>query len=196
MKLSEFADVYLGTILTRMKPTSQYDDTIEVPFISMQDVSYLSGCNIESKPVKSFTPILSSKKDQCTYAESNDVLYGLTQFRSIVAKDNLIGELVPSNLALIKIKSKNVDSGYLMWALNEGPCSKESISQMIQGTTIVKMVNVSFLRELDLGKIPDLDTQKRISKLYQTMLIREKIEKEITDKKSMLIKDVLIKINK
>ena len=196
MKISDIADVSLGTILTRVKPSSQYDDTVEVPFISMQEVSYVSGGNIDDKPeVSATTSILSSKKDQCAYAELNDILYGLTQFRGVVVTEDSVGKLVPSNLAIIRAKSNLIDPGYLMWALNEGPCSKESISRMIQGSTVVKMVNISFLRELDLGRIPKLETQKEISSLYQALLRREKVEKEITDKKTSLIIDVLNQIN-
>jgi hypothetical protein len=197
MKISDIADVSLGTILTRVKPTSQYDDTVEVPFISMQEVSYVSGGNIENKPeISNTVSVLSSKKNQCTYAKENEILYGLTQFRCVVATKDLIGKLVPSNLAVITVKSNEIDPGYLMWSLNEGPCSKETIFQVIQGTTFVKLVTVSSLRDLELGKLPPLDIQKKISSLYLALLSREKIEKEITDKKTSMILEVLKQINR
>jgi hypothetical protein len=196
MKISDIADVSLGTILTRVKPAFQFDDFKTVTIVSMQEINYLSGGNIDVIPEKISVPIATSKISQCTYAKETDILYGLTLFRAAVVKDDLIGKLVPSNLAILKIKRQDIDPGYLMWVLNNGPCSKNSISYMIQGSTFVKMLNIATLRELDIGPTPPLEVQKEMAILYQATLKRERIENTIKNKKTKLIMDILNKTEK
>ena len=42
-KLSEIAEITQGNILTRIKPGSQFDETIEFDSISMKELSYIVG---------------------------------------------------------------------------------------------------------------------------------------------------------
>ena len=42
-KLSEIADIIQGNILTRIKPSSQFDEIVEFDSISMQELSYIVG---------------------------------------------------------------------------------------------------------------------------------------------------------
>ncbi|MCI1245630.1 MAG: hypothetical protein LKG11_06790 [Bacilli bacterium] len=195
MKISEIADIATGTILTRVKPASKYDDTEKVPSISMQELSYFSSGKIDEIPERSMMTVLSSKKDQCAYAKANDVLYGLTQFRSMIIQGDFVGRLIPSNFAIIRIKSKDIDPSYLMWSLNEGPCSKKTISKMIQGTASVKNVSVTVLKNLDLTPLPPLARQRSIGKLYQMSLRREKIDGTIRKVRNALMINALNQIN-
>ena len=43
MKLIDIADISLETILTRVKPQNELDESIEIDTITMQALSYVSG---------------------------------------------------------------------------------------------------------------------------------------------------------
>ena len=142
-------------------------------------------------PERATARILTSKVQQCLFSQVDDLLYGFTQFRSIVVKDDLAGMLVPSNLALIRIKNKAIDPFYLMWILNEGSCSKDKIFPHIQGIGVVKLLKTTDLRELEIGMPPPIEKQNKIGNLYRLLLERKKILKAISDKEDLVLLETI-----
>jgi hypothetical protein len=113
MKLSELADISLGMILTRIKPSTRYDYTESVAIISMQEMSYCSGTNIVAKPCVMKTSIIPDKKEQYIFTKKDDVIYGLTSLRAMRVTNEYARRLLPSNFALIRIKDVSLISPYL-----------------------------------------------------------------------------------
>lgn len=63
----------------------------------------------------------------------------------------------------IRAQSELIDSRYLYYKLHD-PEIQQAITKMSAGST-VHHINVSDIKELEISHIPDLNTQKRISKL-------------------------------
>lgn len=196
MKLSDVSEITLGTNISRLEPASETDEVIFLPMVTMQDITYHSGYKMDLQPAHSTARISASKKELCLFARPGDLLYGFTQFRSVVVGDVLKGRLVPSNLALIRINTAALDPFYLMWALNEGPCSKEKIYPQIQGMGPVKLIKPADLRDLEIRTPPPMEKQKRIGGLYRLLLKRKIIGKAIEDKESTLLLAAMRKIER
>lgn len=195
MKLSDIADIIPGTILSRVKPANSFEKTRSLPLAVMQDISYYSGSNLNVAPETAKAEILISKQPQCVFTKEGGLLYGLTQFRSIVVTKKLSGRLVPSNLVILKIRNKTIDPWYLMWVLNEGPCSKDNIFPRIQGQGIVKLLSVANLRELEVPAPPPKAKQEEVGGLYRLLLEKKRIQKQIDDSENILIQEALKKMN-
>jgi predicted transcriptional regulator len=67
---------------------------------------------------------------------------------------------------------------------------------MIQGTFNVRGVTVANLRDLEISQLPPLVTQDTIGRLYEDVLKRTKLDREIDYKKSEMILNFLKQINK
>jgi restriction endonuclease S subunit len=195
MKLSEITEIIPGTILSRVKPTNPFEPTRVLPLVIMQDINYYSGSNLSIAPETAKAEILVSKQSQCVFTQTDDLLYGLTQFRSIIVGSELSGRLVPSNLVVLRIKDDGIDPWYLMWMLNEGPCSKDNIFSKIQGQGMVKLLSVANLRELEISTPPPKEEQKKIGGLYKLLLEKKRIQKRIDDNENVLVQEALKKMN-
>lgn len=197
MQLSDLADVSLGTILTRIRPSTQYDDIVETPIISMQELSFASGANLGSDPSVTCVPILSSKQEDCLFTKLSDVVYGLTSLKAMLISEPYVQRLVPSNFALVRSKDKKVlDPAYLDWYLNESVPGKSLSLTMVQGSANVRGITINALRELKMDHLPPMDIQINIGHLYLLMLEKAKINKKITTLQSTVIFQLLNNINK
>lgn len=187
MKLRDFSEIKLGTIVTRLQK-KPYEDSVKYPAISMKQVSSYDGIN-EYEDDSFFVEVPISQRNNVLVSKLNDIVIGLTSQRAMVIEKENTDKLVPSNFALIRINNDTIDPFYLCWQLNEGNASK-SIRTEIQGTSVVRVLAIQSIHDINIELLPIIK-QKQIGKLYQTFIRSNKIQNKLKNEKHKLIKQGL-----
>lgn len=125
--------------------------------------------------------------------QKNDVLFlHRLNFRAAYLPDEdfIDGKkYVPfQNLLILRIKNKNVSKGYLSWYINQDGFQNE-IKTRIEGTTL-PYIGRKDVMDLNI-KIPNLETQRKITELFVLRTQEKKVLNQIQDKKDLLINQVL-----
>lgn len=189
MKLGDFSEIKLGTIITRLQK-EPYEDIVKFPAINMKQVASYDGINdIDDEPF--FVEVPVSQKKTLLISRLNDVVIGLTSQKAMVIEIENINKLVPSNFALIRIDHDSIDPFYLCWQLNEGNASK-AIRNEIQGTSVVRVLALQSIHDINIDPLPIMK-QRKIGKLYQAFIRRNTIHNKIKKENHKLIKQGLNK---
>ena len=165
-KLSEIAEITQGNILTRIKPGSQFDETIEFDSISMQELSYIVGqSDILEKSSK--VKVLKEKESSCVLTKQKDIVVGLSSRKAFVIDETRSNNLLLSNFALIRILDINIlDPHYFCWLLNEDLQFQKYIDQKMQGSANVIILSINNVKDMEL-ELPDIEKQKMIGEIYE-----------------------------
>ncbi len=194
-KLSEIAEVVQGNILTRIKPNSQFDETVELDSISMQELSYIVGIsNVSDNHGK--IKILKNKKDSCVLTRQKDIVVGLSSKKAFVVEEHRSNCLVLSNFALVRINDLNVlDPYYFCWLLNDDLQFHKYIDQKTQGSANVIILSINNLKDIEL-ELPNIDKQRLIGKIYELGRLRDRISQQLFEKTKLVRNYNLMKYNK
>jgi len=186
LKLKEIADVFPGSILTRIRPNSKFDEILELDTISMQELSYVTGQS-DNKNDSSISKVSKKNINNCVFTDLEDVVIGLNAHKAMVIRSGREHKLLLSNFACIRIHDTNkLDPNYLSWLFNESKSFRRSMSAMVQGMAYVNSISIKAIREFDIDLV-DIELQKKIGKLYVLGLQRYIISKEICNKKRLEI---------
>lgn len=181
-KLSDLAEVWQGSILTRIKALNG----IKSEYLTMQELSYY--CNqSDIKPEPSFVMIDKAKHKNCYFSQKGDVIIGLASGKTMVIEEERSNKLILSNLAILRIKdTKALSPYYLCWLINESDIVRKQILPLYQKTTRVKVIPLSTFKEIEI-EYPNLERQVKIGKTYD--LIRRKLR--ISRNKSSLCYEII-----
>lgn len=193
-KLSEIAEIAQGNILTRIKPGSQFDETIEFDSISMQELSYIVGqSDILEKSSK--VKVLKGKESSCVLTKQNDIVVGLSSRKAFVIDETRSNNLLLSNFALIRILDTNIlDPHYFCWLLNEDLQFQKYIDQKMQGSANVIILSINNVKDMEL-ELPDIEKQKMIGEIYELGRQRDRLSKTILKKTSLVRNYLLMDFN-
>lgn len=193
-KLSEIAEITQGNILTRIKPGSQFDETIEFDSISMQELSYIVGqSDILEKSSK--VKVLKEKESSCVLTKQNDIVVGLSSRKAFVIDETRSNNLLLSNFALIRILDTNIlDPHYFCWLLNEDLQFQKYIDQKMQGSANVIILSINNVKDIEL-ELPDIEKQKMIGEIYELGRQRDRLSKTILKKTSLVRNYLLMDFN-
>jgi len=193
-KLSEIAEITQGNILTRIKPGSQFDETIEFDSISMQELSYIVGqSDILEKSSK--VKVLKEKESSCVLTKQNDIVVGLSSRKAFVIDETRSNNLLLSNFALIRILDTNIlDPHYFCWLLNEDLQFQKYIDQKMQGSANVIILSINNVKDMEL-ELPDIEKQKMIGEIYELGRQRDRLSKTILKKTSLVRNYLLMDFN-
>ncbi len=188
VKLSDISDINLGTILTRVKPKNKYVKSVQIPTISMQELSYECG-KTDDEFEEIISTIEAGKVDKCLFVEENDVVIGLSSQNAMVISNERAGKLLLSNFCHIRInKPEILEPNYLAWLFNENTIFKNRLTNSMQGTAYVKMITLDTIRSISLD-IPPFEIQRIIGRVYSCSIERDRLaKKEIELKKKLLNK--------
>ena len=193
-KLSEIAEVIQGSILTRIKPDSQFDETVELDSISMQELSYIVGLSDVSDNHGKIK-ILKNKKDSCVLTQQKDIVVGLSSKKAFVVDEKRSNSLLLSNFALVRVNDFNVlDPYYFCWLLNENLHFQKYIDQKTQGSANVIILSINNLKDIEIA-LPDIEKQKLIGKIYELGRLRDRISQQLLEKTKLARNYNLIKFN-
>lgn len=193
-KLSEIAEITQGNILTRIKPGSQFDETIEFDSISMQELSYIVGqSDILEKSSK--VKALKEKESSCVLTKQKDIVVGLSSRKAFVIDETRSNNLLLSNFALIRILDTNIlDPYYFCWLLNEDLQFQKYIDQKMQGSANVIILSINNVKDMEL-ELPDIEKQKMIGVIYELGRQRDRLSKTILKKTSLVRNYLLMDFN-
>ena len=193
-KLSEIAEITQGNILTRIKPGSQFDETIEFDSISMQELSYIVGqSDILEKSSK--VKVLKEKESSCVLTKQKDIVVGLSSRKAFVIDETRSNNLLLSNFALIRILDTNIlDPHYFCWLLNEDLQFQKYIDQKMQGSANVIILSINNVKDMEL-ELPDIEKQKMIGVIYELGRQRDRLSKTILKKTSLVRNYLLMDFN-
>lgn len=179
LKLSELADISLGTILTRVN-AEPHDDAVSVETISMQEVSYYVG-KTDIKGDVLYSKIRGSKIDTCEFTKINDVVLGLTSRSAMVIDCSRANKLIASNFLKIRIHDTNLlNPTYLCWLINENRSTKNYFENSKQGTAAVSVLKAQDVRELIIDIIP-MEEQIKIANFYMKYLEKYRVDKKLAE---------------
>ena len=193
LKLNEIAEIYQGSILTRIKPINQLDE-VEADSISMQELSYYVGI-LDSFDNYTKSKISASKLPSCIFTKQKDIVVGLSSRKAMVIEEERSNKLLLSNFALVRVDVNKLDPYYFCWLLNENLQFQKSLEQKVQGSAHVFILPINKLKESELD-LPNINIQRKIGLLYDLYRKRERLDKQIMEKEKLVINYQLNKINK
>jgi restriction endonuclease S subunit len=174
MRLSDVAEITHGTILSRVTDPLKLEKNKRL-MVTMQDLSYYCGDHLEL-PEKTFYKINPENLTKCLFGKVNDVLIGLTVNKAMIINEDFNNALIPSNFALIRLKSKTIDPYYFVWYINESNDYKKQSEQISQGS-IIRSLSIKELRDISCN-FPSMEKQRKIGKIYQLIQVKEKLERK------------------
>lgn len=194
LKLSELADISLGTILTRVN-AEPHDDAIEAETISMQEVSYYVG-KTDIKGDVLYSKIKRSKIHFCEFTKINDIVLGLTSRSAMVIDCSRENKLISSNFLRIRIHDTNLlNPTYLCWLLNENQAIKNYFENSKQGTAAVSVLKTQYVREMMIEVI-SMDEQNKIANFYMKYLEKYRVDRRLAELNFTLNKIIINKYYK
>lgn len=192
VKLNEIAEIYQGSILTRIKPANQLDE-VETDSISMQELSYYVGI-LDSFDNYTKSKVSSSKLASCIFTKQKDIVVGLSSRKAMVIEEERSNKLLLSNFALVRVDVNKLDPYYFCWLFNENLQFQKSLEQKVQGSANVFILPINTLKELELD-LPNINIQRKVGLLYDLYRKRERLDKQIMEKEKLVINHQLNKIN-
>lgn len=185
-KLSDLAEISLGTILTRVKPESELQTYKLFSTISMQELSYNCGKG-ESGYEEIVSKIDEKKIDKCLLTQESDVIIGLASQNAMVITKERANSLLPSNFCLVRIANQSaLDPFFFTWLFNENVSVKQQLTGSMQGQSYVKMMTLDTIRNLQID-LPPICKQKLIGKIYISSIQRYHYDKKLIELKQLLL---------
>ena len=162
-KINKLADIYQGSILTRIKSIDNKGICLEA--LTMQELSYY--CN-QSDDQATVNKVVINKEryENCLFSQAGDVLVGLSSGKAMVIDKERSGKLILSNFAVIRIKNdKKLDPHYLCWMINENSDIKRQLLQLYQKTSRVIVIPISTFKDIEI-ECCSIEKQVKIGKAY------------------------------
>lgn len=186
MELMQLAKIMQGNIPTRIEVA--IGKSLET--ITMQELNYIANVS-DDLPVEKHVIVERDKARTYSLTQEYDIVIGLSSGKAIVIKPERASKLILSNLAIIRIKDRNlVDPYYLCWFINN---NKATIKKMQQGNAAVSIIPLSMLRSFDVPLL-SIETQRTIGKINELKRQRDRLTHSIENKKTDILTQQLTKI--
>ena len=166
--------------------------------ISMGNISVIQMSNITDNYTLNTNNLIKTciKEDELKeehYLLQDDILFtprGYKNFATLIDRP-LEKTIAASHFYIIKIKEqKRITPSYLVWYINQKP-AQEYFKKRAAGTRI-PIINRKLLGQLIIS-IPDIETQIKITKIYNLSLRENFLLKEIQKKRKLFIETFLLK---
>lgn len=186
MELMQLANIMQGNIATRI----EVDVGKPLETITMQELNYIANVS-DDLPVEKHVIVERDKARTYSLTKEYDIVIGLSSGKAIVIMPERANKLVLSNLAIIRIKDRNlVDPYYLCWFINN---NKATIKKMQQGNAAVSIIPLGMLKSFDVQLLP-IETQRTIGKINELKRQRDRLTHSIENKKTDILTQQLTKI--
>jgi len=183
IKLSCIADIFTG--FNYKKNNISFDNN-DVNFIQAKDI-------IDNKLNKE--SILKISKDllvQKFILKNNDILFSAKGSRKFAFLYKSIYGLASasSTFFIIRITDKNILPAFLSWYLNQKP-AQDYIKSQSKGT-FISSINIKQISEIDVP-MPAIETQEKIIEIDSLRKKEKELINVISNKKDILIENILYK---
>jgi len=158
--LSEIAQVRTGLVLARKKAEEHDENAVRYPLLSMKSIK--DNGMVDPAVLETFYATGTLNEEYVTH--EGDIIVRLTApFTAAEVGANAEGIVVPTNFAIIRIKNKTLEPGYLVWYLNTSGVKRDIASQTT-GHAVVA-IRPHFFSNLQVT-IPDMKKQQLIAEFY------------------------------
>ncbi len=180
MRLFEIVDLKSGSAQFRIRPTMAEDARMYTFFGQHEMESGLFGaddsgnCNSRIRT-----------SDEVNTVKTGDLVFSLITGKAAIVRSEHDGYLYTQNYVKI-IPHLSVDSLYLAYVLNENADIKRQLLTGQQGSATFKFT-VKQLHDLELPKLPSLETQKVVGELYFNQLKMDYLKRHRSSLETKLI---------
>lgn len=180
MKLSEFATLQSGLVLSRKEAKTENEPAILYNRLNLRSLNEYG--EIKSEELDTF----SSKAllDDSCLTQKGDVVVKLSvPLFPVLIEENSVNLVIPSQLAVIRIFDKKVLPEYVRYYLSTQTASQFIMS--FEAGAALHSIKINTLADLKIP-IPPVEKQKLIVNIAQTNLKTEQLYKELIKQESRL----------
>ena len=186
MKLEQLAEIQSGYI-NRGKIDPRNDGTcllLQAKDVDVDDLSYRTDFLVR------FLPKLSGKD---RFLKPGDILFMARGARNFSV---LIDKLPDSVLAaacffVVRINNSEILSEYLWWYLNQSPV-EEYLKRFSGRAVHMPVVKRAVLESINIP-LPQIKTQKQVSKMNKLLQIEQDLYKKLAEKRKYLMTEICLK---
>ena len=176
MKLEEVSQVSIGILTSR-----------EVTEIGENEYKLFNLKNYDNQEEYEDVKTLKNFDDKLT--RKGDLLIRLVYPNRIIYIDgDMENLLVPSQMCIIRVDPKKVDSQYLKWYL-ESQQGKAQIATEQIGSSIQK-ISIASLKKIEITQ-PIIDKQEKIKVLIEVWENEKKVMQDIIETKEMIYENII-----
>lgn len=188
MKLDEIADISTGLVLARKKSSTNKGFKYELLTLK----SFNENGYIEDEYLDDFTSEEKIKNQYLT--QEGDIIVRLSSPNTaIYITKEYKNMVIPSLFAIIRNKSKDINSQFIQAYLNSEKCKRQLAADTIGSA--VSIVKTSSFKDI---KIPEytLEKQNKIIELNKLVIKEKKILEQFIDEKNKYHKTIMSKMFK
>lgn len=153
----------------------QLKDLDEQGILDLSKLQRITLANIDSKNFLAMGDVLLK-------AKTNHPVAG-------VIREQLPSTIATAHYFIISVKNENILPGYLAWYLNQHPA--QVFFNRNSGGTRIQVINKQTLGDLEV-LIPDMETQKKIVKVFRLHQREQELIENIKEEKHKLISAQLL----
>jgi restriction endonuclease S subunit len=184
IKLREIASIRIGY---PFRGSLERDPEGTVGVVQMKDINKYNKLDLSE-----LYKVQIEDLNEQHWLRRGDILFrskGVSNTAALVEQD-LKQVVASSHLTVIRINSRSVDPGYVVWYINH-PYGQSQIKRFSQGTSL-QMVTNSELGEVKID-LPSLKEQKLIAEVAALSCREQQIMEELTQKRKIYIDAVLMR---
>ena len=174
MKLSDYCDINVGTVLSRVTSKDNQGESYAVFSIKV--------ALKEEAPTTIYSNV---EKEHLLLAKAGDVVMSLTQQKVFIITEEEAGMIIPSTFAHFRIHQKEILSEYLKWYFLHSDAYQRKL-HLLQHSGGVNFLKINDLKQIDLPAL-SLDKQEKLAKLMHTF----EREQELYQQKMALFQAVI-----
>ncbi|MGR6646910.1 restriction endonuclease subunit S [Avibacterium paragallinarum] len=178
MLLKDIAFIESGTPLSRINQINEKN----VPSYALYDQADLLA-DFELQDVIPINERIFTWDNVLSLIEG-DIVFGLMSGLVASVSSTREGHIISNNFVRLRPKIA-LDTNFLVYLLNQDSDIKRQFTMSLQGSTVRKY-SVSQLRMLELGKLPPLEIQRRIGRVYQMERRLQTIKKRLASNETAL----------
>lgn len=187
MKMTNLVTLTVGSPQFRIKESNIEEAAVYKFYSQVNLVDDLTGIETDNQENKIIRTL-----DAVTTVSENDIIFSLVSGKASLVKKSHDGYLFTQNYVVIK-NEKEIDAGFLVYILNEDKSIAHQFKMGLQGSMVLKYT-VKQLRELLLPKLPSIEKQRLIGKIYLKQMriqaLRERVAKNETIKRLSQLEEV------
>ena len=141
----------------------------------------------ESKQVRTF--------DQVNTLCQGDLVFSLISGKSTIVGANHQGYLYTQNYVKLVVSDEKIDSGYLVFLLNEDKSIRKQLQMGLQGSQVLKYT-LKQVKEIELPDLPAIEKQRLIGELYFKQLRLEALRNRAANSETTIMLEKLREASK
>jgi restriction endonuclease S subunit len=186
MKLGDNAKIRTGLVLSRKEATGK-TGLYQYAALTLKAVSDKG--EIDRDAVELYCAAMPLKQEYFT--QEGDILLRLSSpyTSALILKENE-GLLISAHFAIIRVNKKEIDPYYLQWWLTQ---NRRGFYKLASGAAMMGTISSGYVSDMDFLP-PSMETQRQIGKLLRLSYQEQKLLRQLSAKKTLLVNATLKQI--